>query len=207
MVSLLIVNPRLAISASDETVFGGLPSTRHGEVLWPACKTCKSNMQFLGQIRVTATSGNQLLLLFMCQAQPGLCDEWDANAGGNAVLVGGVDSLTLLPAPMNGDLVRPTRYGATCVSVDGDSYDDARNRWMSITGKGIRHVLGQLGGRPSWVQSNETPSCDQCKGSMAFIAQLEEGPDHQSAMNFGGGCAYIFQCEHCDASAKMLWQC
>jgi hypothetical protein len=206
MVSLLIVDPRPATNATDETVFGGLPSTRSGEVLWPSCRTCRSKMQFLGQIRTSPTTSDRLLLLFMCQAQPGLCDEWDANAGGNAVIVSEIDDLTLLAAPEGSDLVRQTRYGASSVSIEAESYDDARNGWASNSDQGMRQILGQIGGQPSWIQGDETPLCDRCKESMTFVAQLEQGPDHRTAMNFGGGCAYVFECQRCDASAKLLWQ-
>lgn len=207
MVSLWIVDPRSDMGPTEHTVFGGLPSAPAGQVPWPVCKSCKSHMQFLGQIRVSSTSGDRLLLLFMCQAQPGLCDEWDANAGGNAVLVCHVQNLALMSAPDSGEFVRATRYGATTVAVDAASYDDARNHWVSKTGQGMRQVLGQFGGQPSWMQADETPPCGQCSERMAFVAQLEEGPDHRTAMNFGGGCAYVFQCERCATSAKLLWQC
>ena len=30
---------------------------------------------------------------------------------------------------------------------------------------------------------------------MRFVAQLEEGPDHRTAMNFGGGVGYLFDCK------------
>jgi uncharacterized protein with PIN domain len=41
---------------------------------------------------------------------------------------------------------------------------------------------------------------------MPLIVQLEEGPDHSTAMNFGGGDAYAFACAPC-GRAKFLWQC
>lgn len=206
MVHLLIADSRADTSPMDQTAFGGLPSARSGQVSWPVCQ-CKSPMQFLGQLRAQDASGDRLLLLFMCQAKPGLCDEWDANAGGNAVLVVGAGQLESMPAPGGENVVRATRYGAFTVPVEAASYDDARSHWASSTGQAMRQVLGQLGGQPSWIQGDETPSCDQCGEGMAFVAQLEEGPDHQTAMNFGGGCAYVFQCARCDASAKLLWQC
>jgi hypothetical protein len=41
---------------------------------------------------------------------------------------------------------------------------------------------------------------------MRFVAQLEQGPDSASEMNFGGGCAYVFDCGCGAHAAKMLWQ-
>ena len=68
-------------------------------------------------------------------------------------------------------------------------------------------MLGQLAGAPSWLQGDETPVCAACQNRMRFVAQLEEGPDHNTAMNFGGGCAYVFDCSCGAATGKMLWQC
>ena len=43
---------------------------------------------------------------------------------------------------------------------------------------------------------------------MRFLAQLEEGPDWRTEMNFGGGgCGYVFDCTCRSGSAKLLWQC
>ncbi|MFJ3792841.1 hypothetical protein [Kitasatospora sp. NPDC090091] len=68
-------------------------------------------------------------------------------------------------------------------------------------------MLGRLGGEPDWLQYDETPSCSSCARPMAFVAQLQEGPDPVTAMNFGGGgTAYAFACEPC-AGAAFLWQC
>ena len=70
--------------------------------------------------------------------------------------------------------------------------DNARENWKGNK----RDVLGQLYGEPSWIQGDETPECDCCNKPMRFVAQLEEGPDHRTAMNFGGGgVAYLFDCK------------
>jgi hypothetical protein len=42
---------------------------------------------------------------------------------------------------------------------------------------------------------------------MPFVAQLEEGPDRRTAMNFGDtGNGYAFACAPC-GQALFLWQC
>ncbi|MEM4987355.1 DUF4272 domain-containing protein [Collimonas sp. H4R21] len=52
------------------------------------------------------------------------------------------------------------------------------------------------------------PVCDSCNNPMSFVAQLEQGPDWTTAMNFGGGgCAYVYRCTCRTHQAKMLWQC
>jgi uncharacterized protein YecT (DUF1311 family) len=54
-------------------------------------------MQFLGQLRLkNQFDGEPLLLLFMCQNNPSLCDEWDANADGNKVVSVAVDLSNLI---------------------------------------------------------------------------------------------------------------
>ncbi|WP_200948332.1 MULTISPECIES: hypothetical protein [unclassified Kitasatospora] len=92
-------------------------------------------------------------------------------------------------------------------SVANSDYDQAHEAWAARTGRSSMEVLGQLGGSPSWLQNDETPSCPSCARAMPIIAQLEEGPDHTTAMNFGGcGSACVFACEPCEQAA-FLWQC
>jgi hypothetical protein len=98
--------------------------------------------------------------------------------------------------------LRKTEYSATIIETDEVDYDKARENWKGNR----REVLGQLYGKASWIQGDETPACDCCKKPMRFVAQLEEGPDYRTAMNFGGcGVAYIFDCKE-GKSAKFLWQ-
>ena len=66
--------------------------------------------------------------------------------------------------------------------------------------------VGAPGGQPSRVQGDQTLQCAHCGFEMDFLAQLEEGPDHAVAMNFGGGCADVFRCPCTLDSATLLWQ-
>lgn len=209
MISLLINSQISASDVSCETRFGGRPSVPESSFAWPTCTACQGNMQFLGQLRVqNLDSNDSLLLLFMCQNDPGSCDEWDPNAGGNRVIHVPCQSLKLAEPPEGGDVVRATLYGASTVHVDSDDYDEAREKWASSSGESPRQVLGQVGEHPAWVQGEEVPYCDSCALPMSFVAQLEEGPDWKTAMNFGGGgCAYVYQCDCETHQAKMLWQC
>jgi len=151
---------------------------------------------------------DSLLLLFMCQNDPGSCEEWDPNAGGNRVITVPCESLKLVEPPESGEVVRDTLYGAMTVDVNTDDYDEAREKWASSSGESTRQVLGQLGEHPAWIQGEEVPCCDSCSRPMSFVAQLEEGPDWKTAMNFGGGgCAYVYRCNCETHQAKMLWQC
>ncbi|MCO1617204.1 hypothetical protein M8C11_21050 [Micromonospora sp. CPM1] len=89
---------------------------------------------------------------------------------------------------------------------DSDGYDEARERWRGESGRPLRDVLGQLGGLPAWLQFDQTPTCPACALPMSFVVQLEEGHDHRTGFNFGGGgCGYGFRCRPCSAAA-FLWQ-
>lgn len=205
MISLLIHAPTSDNGATAETRFGGRPSAPADSFIWPTCTSCDGNMQFLGQLR--ANDGDSLLLLFMCQNDPGMCEEWDANEGGNKVIAVGTQSVRLIEPPPVGEVTRPVLHGAALVQVDSDDYDEARDIWCDANDASARQILGQTGGEPAWIQGDETPACGDCGNEMSFVAQLEEGTDHETAMNFGGGCAYVYQCTCKARSAKMLWQC
>lgn len=205
MTTLLIHSPDINEDPSEKTMFGGKPSAPSNTFEWPKCQSCHGNMQFLGQIQA---SPEQLLLLFMCQNGPGLCDEWDPNQGGNKVVSVSTNNLHFVSPPDGGETLRATRYGAALVQSDEQDYDEARTQWASASGKPAREVLGQIGGEPSWLQNEEIPTCNSCGSPMQFVAQLEQGPDWQTEMNFGGGgCAYVFRCTCTQDSAKLLWQC
>jgi len=200
-IALMIVDRDVAPEASAETRFGGAPSV-DGDFTWPRCRLCTGNMQFLGQIR----EEQRLHLAFMCQNRPGVCWEWDADRGGTAVTCVGIDDLRLADLPPDGDVSRPTLYGARIEHIEAEHYDAARDAWAGGPGRRGRDVLGQLGGTPRWLDADETPPCDHCREPMRFVAQLEEGPDHDTAMNFAGGCGYLFRCECAGGSGKFLWQ-
>jgi len=165
-------------------------------------------MQFLAQVRLADTeAGNAgLLSLFMCQNDPGLCDEWDAAAGGNRAFVFGADAVHVANPPDDGVALLEETCAVRLEKFDADNYLEASERWHQQTGRPAQEVLGQVGGRPAWLQNDETPVCGDCAQPMALVVQLEEGHDHQTSMNFGGGgCGYGFRCGPC-GTAAFLWQ-
>ena len=205
MVQLLILELATQ-NSTHEHCFGGLPTIPAGtDFDWPCCKTCSGPMQFLGRLRIPGIEKN--VLMFMCQNNPGLCDEWDAELGGNCAIVLPAKEFAEVQAPREGVTVLETRYAAREASFAGDEYESAREACAKEKGVSPRDVLGQLMGNPSWIQGDETPMCNNCGNRMRFIAQLEEGPDYKTAMNFGGGCAYVFDCSCRGHLAKFLWQC
>jgi hypothetical protein len=167
-------------------------------------------MQFLAQLPLSQCgiecllTRDQHLLLFQCQNQPGLCDEWDADSGGNAALLVGASALQLLEAPPGPTLLD------TKSPVSFHEYDDSRrdeyadDEYVRSVDADPR-VLGKVGGHPVWVQGDETPSCE-CGEPMVFVAQLEDRGG--GGINFGdAGAGYAFVCPRCSRSAKFLWQC
>jgi len=59
--------------------------------------------------------------------------------------------------------------------------------------------LGKIGGKPLWIQDDETPNCD-CGSKMKFVALFEEHAG--GGINFcGGGKGYAFTCRNCHDQA------
>lgn len=143
----------------------------------------------------------------MCQNDPGMCDENHPEIGGNKVIVIQPSALEIVPAPAIGETTRGPEYGAMIVGIAAKDYDEARECWVKNEGGIGRNILGQLHGEPAWIQGDETTYCGDCYLPMRFVAQLKQGPDPETEMNFGGGgCAYLFDCA-CTGSAKFLFQC
>lgn len=179
---------------------------------WPTCSECNAAMQFVAQLPVDE---ERLVLVFMCQRDPGMCDNWDVNAGANAVVIVPTTSDMVPLDPPAGETMLDGDWGGTEVEVDipaaeleecQTEYAAARGRHGEGEDASTRDVVGMLGGPPSWIQGDETPSCD-CGKPMQLLAQLEQGPDSRTEINFcGGGCGYVFTCDHCPTAGKMLIQ-
>ncbi|WKX73351.1 hypothetical protein [Streptomyces sp. XD-27] len=189
-------------AAALVTRTGGVPLTPAG-FSWPRCATCAGAMQFLAQLLLD----DLVLAVFMCQNDPGMCDDWDPASGGNRALLFPRGGLAAAPVPDRGATLLSEVCGIAYATVDEADYDKARDQWCATHDRDVLEVLGRFGGAPSWLQGDETPPCPSCARPMAFAAQLEEGHDHRTAMNFGGGgCGYAFTCAPCLAAA-FLWQC
>jgi hypothetical protein len=184
------------------------PTTRTGGVplvpadfAWPTCATCSGPMQFLAQV----LTEEHAVSIFMCQNDPGLCDEWDPAAGGNRALVFPASELAPAQVPAKGETRLPEASGIDTLVIDGLPYETAREQWANTSGRPRREILGQLGGAPSWLQGDETPACPSCDQPMNLVTQLEQGLS-RSEINFGGGTGYAFACLPC-AEGAFLWQC
>ncbi|MCZ7433806.1 hypothetical protein [Streptomyces sp. WMMC1477] len=186
---------------------GGLPLVPTG-FTWPRCSTCDGALQFLAQVRMDdlGGTGRGLFAVFMCDNDRGNCAAWAPHSGGNRALLLPAEGVSPAQAPPSGR----TRLGEVCAvryaDVDAATYYDASTGWAKTRDRPLGDVLGQLGGEPSWLQGDETPTCARCGRRTAFVAQWEEGHDHRTAAYFGGGgCGYGFACEPCRESL-FLWQ-
>lgn len=205
MVKVMIYGGQSAPDAPG-TRTGGLPHTPPA-FEWPRCRNCTGHMQFLAQVSLAdADPGAEgLLSLFMCQNEPGLCDEWDPTAGGNRAFLFGMDATATPTVPRDGVTMLDETCAVRFEDVDVEDYQDAPDQWSAQTGRESLEVLGKVGGEPAWLQNDETPACGRCARPMTFVVQLEEGHNYETAANFGGGNGYGFRCGTC-RSAAFLWQ-
>ena len=157
----------------------------------PKCKECSSEMTCilhidLSQLNVFSSKGH--LLVYQCEADPGMCDDWDPIAGGNKVIY--VEKCNTKPT--------------------GDSYLSIDSRVLSSKDELIAfsesnsNCYGKIGEPPLWIQGDETPTCT-CGKTMELVCEIDESANEN--FNFGGGGAsYTFLCQACNVGA-FLWQC
>ena len=156
-------------------------------------------MQFVAQLNLADLQGDSrsrssVLLLFLCQNQPGMCDDWDANSGGNCAMLLAEGSDTQ-DAPASGNTMLSSESYVTLVPYDStiavETDDDG---YVSVVDEDDA-VLGKVGGNPLWLQADETPNCE-CGRKMQFLALLEDRGG--GGINFGGGgVGYAFLCTVC----------
>jgi uncharacterized protein YwqG len=191
--------------AEPDATIGGVPFGSPG-TQWPMCRSCRAPMQFLAQfplsqVAVLQKLKDKALLLFECMNDPGMCDEWDPDGGGNAALLVPLVDRKSLSAPSG-----PTQLARECrvklVPYDGTEAQDTPDDNYCRALEGNSLTFGKMGGVPLWLQGDETPKC-QCGSQMTFVAQLEA----RGGLSFGdSGAGYAFVCESCGHCAKFLWQ-
>jgi hypothetical protein len=203
---------------------GGTP-VLYDKVIWPTCHFCGQKMDFLAQIPlrnpIEFSHKYDMAYIFMC---PGHFDErgwlqcqtWEPYAGANAVILQEHSSWIALPdltATYPDYAVVLERISEPQIDTTDDLIDDDQCELIQDATK--------IGGVPMWIQTNETPSCSICHGSMKFVGQLHaalDGPLPADAhwgdskyrfFNFGDlGLGYIFLCD-CECSsegAAFFWQ-
>ncbi|WP_211241170.1 hypothetical protein [Pseudonocardia spinosispora] len=201
-VAMLMVYAGTVSPDAEVTRTGGVPLVP-ANFHWPTCATCRRPMQFLAQL---IRDDYPALSIFMCGNDPGMCDEWEPDGGGNRALLFTGDALRPAHVPADGVPLLDEVSGVRWEMADEQDYDAARAQWEAAGGA-VNDILGQVGGEPSWIQGDETPTCPGCERSMEFLVQWETGHDPQTAINFGdAGCGYAFACRAC-GEARFLTQC
>ncbi|MEU2180211.1 hypothetical protein [Streptomyces thermolilacinus] len=154
---------------------GGVPLVPDGFV-WPKCRECGGPM--LSFAHLPLETG--VIAVFLCQNDPGMCDDWDATAGANRAFVFR-SPLSAATAPAGGE----TLLGAVTALRPHPAGNPERGAGAGTAGWRTRLAPGR----------GET-----------FTAELEEGADFETSANFGGGgLGYVFQCRPC-GEAAFLWQ-
>jgi hypothetical protein len=157
-------------------------------------------MEFLAQIALGPADGAQeQLLLFQCENDPGMCEAWDPDSGGNAALIVASGGAVAIAPP---DELSPGECEhLALVPLESAGYASEPEAYQAICRQSAGEVLGKRGGEPLWLLDDETPRCG-CGEAMRFLVLLEEG----RLLNFGGGWGMAFRCPACQAQARLLWQ-
>lgn len=134
------MNTKLLFPTKDKTdnCLLGRPIISTSDI--PVCGSCDSKMNFIFSLK----TDEGISLVFLCQADPGMCDDWDADSGDNAVL-----------------------------NYKSIEIESCSNYLINDSSLPQEQSVGKLGGTPDWIQGDETPNCD-CDKAMTFVAQVEE---------------------------------
>ena len=144
MTTLMVYAGAAADDDAEITRTGGIPLVP-AEFNWPLCRACQGPMQFLAQVMSGDRGmGEQraVLSVFTCQNDPGLCDEWDAAAGGNQALIFPADGLVPAVVPAGPATLLGEVSAVQYVTVN-ENYDQARRTWAGREGRSVSDVLGR----------------------------------------------------------------
>jgi hypothetical protein len=70
-------------------------------------------------------------------------------------------------------------------------------KWNTSAGR-----THKIGGRPDWIQGDETPECPHCFSKMTFYGQFDSLGDKVSLGDCGG--IYVFACMGCLSTRSVL---
>ena len=157
----------------------GLPAAR-----WPMCATCGKPQTLLAELghssdRLDLMADGRVLFVFHCNNEPGMCDDWDQDSGGNAAFILERDELcdgqtpVPDPEPPSYPEARVARWLQRDDGLDAGLYSSffREASYLSLGEEIISSVpmSTRLGGVPAWIQSaDEAP-----QGEWRFIGQLD----------------------------------
>lgn len=167
---------------------GGLPWGLRSD-MWPVCTQCGGSQSLLAQfvhdpVRLDLGRPGRMLNVFQCNHDPGMCENWEGGAGGNACFVVEPEDLLRGLSEQPGDDPE-IEFEATIAEwetqEDGISPEDAQlffpapdhNSNHNPTSRSITDfdptTSTRLGGVPFWMQSpREAP-----QGGWTFVGQLD----------------------------------
>ncbi|CAM3344295.1 hypothetical protein [Stackebrandtia soli] len=150
---------------------------------WPTSKESGELMEFIGQFRLPSDETRMAYLFMTGEGNP---TSWESEAGENALIVQGPGSR--LPAFLT-------------VTDDAKGPTVGPDVTVRLSEQPDSHGLNYMGGRPAWIQSDETPGDD-----WIFLFQLADG-DTGYSVNFGdAGIGYGFVKSDL-SEGRFLWQC
>ncbi len=182
---------KLSTRGADQ--FGGVPAGFSAQT-WPVCRDCEQPM--LSALTLYAhperlpLRAHEAISVFLCQS----CETWQPYGGANAAVLLTKEQLEQKlrkpPAGLEGATEVLKRRRLAYRPETQLPQDDYR-------------VLDKVGGKPDWLQTDQTPKCRECKSKMNFVAQFSDSLDPW--LNFGIGIGYVFVCPH-EHDARFLWQ-
>lgn len=181
------------------TRIGGHPLVP-GDFTWPRCAQCGNAMQFLAQVRLRdaiETAPDHLVLIFMCHAPREYCECGAPGSGANFATCVRTEGAVLGEPPPGAEQAIGACSGLRIHSTNG-SYEETRT-----TIGPDDFVYGHVGGSVDSV-SKFVPECKGCHAPMTFVAQLEQGPDIDTAFDFNGTTACAYACLGCLAEAAVF---
>ena len=179
--------------------FGGLPWGLPTE-RWPLCGECGLPLSHLFTLKHDARhldlgKTGRILLAFMCNHDPGMCETWDMNSGANAVLILEETELRtgLTEAPDGGAqteteaFITAWRENEDVVPEADEAafFDDAAHSALRYEVRDAIYRTTKLGGLPLWIQFPEGPPVP----AFRFVGQFDSslffnGPPPSAARAF-----------------------
>ena len=169
--------------------FGGMPIAFPAE-RWPHCSACEGAMSFIAQFdhhppALDLGANGRTLYIFMCQQDPGMCEDWDADGGANACLLLDQDeqqngAVYDIDAPTTGDAVpihawlrRASQLTEQEAHILAHQDYPANMSEDTLSDLWKKKIDGNthMGGIPDWIQSAD----EGYRPGWEFVGQIESG--------------------------------
>lgn len=168
---------------------GGMPVAFPAE-RWPHCSACEGAMSFIAQFNhhpqaVDLGASGRTLYIFMCQQDPGMCEDWYADGGANACLLldhheQQTDTVYTIDAPLQGDTVpihawlrresQLTPQEAHILAHQDYPESMSKEELSALWKKKISGNT-HMGGIPDWIQGAD----EGYRPGWEFVGQIESG--------------------------------